>query len=448
LLALLKLFLLTLDGLLSAFILLFLNLKLLGYHPFSRREILHLTFQVFEFRVYRLAVFSRRRAERPKFAIRSIQVVPQLDFRLLQDFHLPVQGFILDSHPVKIAFCRLEVLQGLLVLALADDAPRHEYHNHQQTHGGSIHAFLQYAFHVRDFLPHVYSKPAVLSTKEKITGLTLTILKRFPDDAATCMSVWIAIILGIVEGLTEFLPVSSTGHLILAGYALDFTGEEAASFEIVIQLGAILSVVVYFRQRLWDLVLQVAVNRVSQRLALALTIAFVPAAILGLALHKWIEQHLFGPVTVAWALVLGGVVILIVEHNLGRRYTQDLHQINLRQAWWVGIAQCFSLFPGVSRSGATIIGGLLSGMDRTTATEFSFLLAIPTMLAATGYKIVKDHELLLRGDPLLLPLSLAVSFVTGLAVVAGFLTFVRSHTFKPFAYYRIVLGVIILALMQ
>jgi undecaprenyl-diphosphatase len=307
-------------------------------------------------------------------------------------------------------------------------------------------------FNVRDFLPHVYSNRPVLSTKEKPrAGFTLTSRGGFPDDAATIMSVWTAIILGIVEGLTEFLPVSSTGHLILVGYALNFTGEEAASFEIVIQLGAILSVVVYFRRRLWDLLIQLAVSRVNQRLALALTIAFLPAAIIGLALHKWIERHLFGPVTVAWALIAGGVVILLVEHYIGRTgrpQTKGLDQIDLGQAWWVGIAQCFSLFPGVSRSGATIIGGLLSGMDRTTATEFSFLLAIPTMLAATGYKIVKDHEVLLQGDPLLLPLSLAVSFVTGLAVVAGFLAFVRSHTFKPFAYYRIVLGVIILALMH
>ena len=171
------------------------------------------------------------------------------------------------------------------------------------------------------------------------------------------MSVWTVIILGIVEGLTEFLPVSSTGHLILAGYVLNFTGEEATSFEIVIQLGAILSVVVYFRLRLWSLIAELLVNPVSQRLALALAVAFVPAAILGLVLHKWIEQYLFGPVTVAWALIVGGVVILLVEHNIGRRQTQGLNQINLRQAWWVGIAQCFSLFPGVSRSGATIIGG-------------------------------------------------------------------------------------------
>ena len=262
------------------------------------------------------------------------------------------------------------------------------------------------------------------------------------------MSVWTVIILGIVEGLTEFLPVSSTGHLILAGYVLNFTGEEATSFEIVIQLGAILSVVVYFRLRLWSLMTELPVNPVSQRLALALAVAFVPAAILGLVLHKWIEQYLFGPVTVAWALIVGGVVILLVEHNIGRRQTQGLNQINLRQAWWVGIAQCFSLFPGVSRSGATIIGGLLASLDRTTATEFSFLLSIPTMLAATGYKIVKTHDVLLQADPLLLPLGLAVAFITGLAVVAGFLAFVRSHTFKSFAYYRIVLGLIILALMR
>ena len=262
------------------------------------------------------------------------------------------------------------------------------------------------------------------------------------------MSAWTVIILGIVEGLTEFLPVSSTGHLILAGYALHFTGEEAISFEIIIQLGAILSVVVYFRRRLWDLVRQLPRDPISQRLALALAVAFVPAAILGLALHKWIEKHLFGPVTVSWALIVGGVVILLVEHNIKRRQIQGLNQINLRQAWWVGIAQCLAMFPGVSRSGATIIGGLLAGMDRTTATEFSFLLAIPTMLAATGYKIVKTHDVLLQADPLLLPLGLAVAFITGWAVVAGFLAFVRSHTFKAFAYYRIALGLIILAIMR
>jgi undecaprenyl-diphosphatase len=272
----------------------------------------------------------------------------------------------------------------------------------------------------------------------------LTIRAGLSDDTATSMAAWTVIILGIVEGLTEFLPVSSTGHLILVGYALNFTGEEAISFKITIQLGAILAVMVYYRQRLWQLI----VHPVGQRLPLAIGIAFVPAAVLGLALHKWIEAYLFGPTTVAWALILGGVVILIVEHNLDKRQTAGLDHIDLRQAWWVGIAQCCSLFPGVSRSGATIIGGLLAGMDRPTATEFSFFLALPTMLAATGYKIVTAHEVLFQDDPLLLPLGLAVSFLTGLAVLPSFLTFVRSHTFRPFAYYRIALGLIILVIMR
>jgi undecaprenyl-diphosphatase len=260
------------------------------------------------------------------------------------------------------------------------------------------------------------------------------------------LSIWTVIILGIVEGLTEFLPVSSTGHLILVGHVLNFTGAEAATFEIVIQLGSILAVVVYFRRRLWQLFRGLAFDPSSQRLLVALAVAFIPAAVVGLSLHKWIEAYLFAPITVAWALVFGGVVILIVESNLRRQPITSMQEIRLRHAWWVGVAQCASLFPGISRSGATIIGGLLTGMDRTTATEFSFLLALPTMLAATGYKILKSHALLSHEDPLLLPIGLAVSFLTGLAVVAGFLTYVRSHTFRPFAYYRIALGLVILTL--
>ena len=260
------------------------------------------------------------------------------------------------------------------------------------------------------------------------------------------MPVWTIIILGVVEGLTEFLPVSSTGHLILVGHALNFTGEQAKDFEIAIQLGAILSVMVYFRKQLWQLVLGLRRDPVSQRLSMALAIAFLPAAVLGFALHRWIEAHLFGPVTVAWALVAGGLVILVVEWRLGRRLMTGLNHVSLRQAWWVGVAQCFSLFPGVSRSGATIIGGLMAGMDRTTATEFSFILSLPTLMAATSYKILKSPSLLTE-DSWALALGLLVSFVSGLAVVAGFLAFVRTHTFRPFAYYRIVLGAVILAVL-
>ena len=266
------------------------------------------------------------------------------------------------------------------------------------------------------------------------------------EDAAR-MTLWTIIILGVVEGLTEFLPISSTGHLILVGYALNFTGEQATSFEIVIQLGSILSVLVYFRRRLWQLLVGFPSDPVSRHLFAAIGVAFLPAAALGLTLHGWIEAHLFSPVTVAGALIAGGAVILLVEHNLGDRQITGVNQIRLSQAWWVGVAQCVSLFPGVSRSGATIIGGLLTGLDRTTATEFSFLLALPTMLAATGYKLLTSHSLLLQGDPLALPIGLAAAFLTGLAVVAGFLAYIKSHTFKPFAYYRIVLGVVILAVV-
>jgi undecaprenyl-diphosphatase len=259
------------------------------------------------------------------------------------------------------------------------------------------------------------------------------------------MTLWTVIILGFVEGVTEFLPVSSTGHLILVGHALGFTGEQAVTFEIAVQLGAILSVVAYFRRRLWQMAFCLRTDATSRRLVRAITLAFLPAAAMGWAFHGWIEAYLFSPITVAAALVAGGVVILIVEWAISDRPITTLEQIGMREAWWVGIAQCLSLVPGVSRSGATIIGGMLAGMDRTTATEFSFLLALPTMLAATGYKMLKSHALLFDGDLLLFPIGLVVAFVTGLAVVAGFIAFVRSHTFKGFAYYRIVLGLVILA---
>lgn len=261
------------------------------------------------------------------------------------------------------------------------------------------------------------------------------------------MTLWTAIILGVVEGLTEFLPVSSTGHLILVGHALGMTGDYAVSFEIAIQLGSILSVVVYFRARLWSLLQRFPTDPPSRRLTYGIGLAFLPAAFLGLAVHKWIEAHLFGPVTVACALIAGGVAIVIIEHTVKERRITELEQVGFQQAWWVGVAQCFSLFPGVSRSGATIMGGLLTGMDRTTAIEFSFLLALPTMIAATGYKIVKSHALLLQGDPLLFPVGLAAAFLTGLLVIAGFLTFIKQHTFKPFAYYRIALGLLVLAVL-
>ncbi len=175
------------------------------------------------------------------------------------------------------------------------------------------------------------------------------------------MTLWTAIILGAVEGLTEFLPVSSTGHLILVGHALGFTGSYAASFEIAIQLGSILSVVVYFRRRLWTLLRRFPSDPTSRQICLGLGVAFLPAAVVGLVAHSWIEAHLFGPVTVAGALVVGGGVILVVEQTVKAYQITAVEGVGLRAAWWVGVAQCFSLFPGVSRSAATIMGVSWSG---------------------------------------------------------------------------------------
>lgn len=257
---------------------------------------------------------------------------------------------------------------------------------------------------------------------------------------------WIAIILGIVEGLTEFLPVSSTGHLIIAGHLLDYTGEVANTFEIAIQLGAILAVVFYYRLKIITLVAKSATDAESRRLLLGIGLAFVPAAVLGLLTHHWIKTYLFSTTTVAWALIIGGVLIMLIERYHPPLRTGALEATSLRQAVWVGLAQCTALFPGISRSGATIMGGLLTGMNRTAATEFSFFLAIPTMFAATLYDLAKNYTLFTRHDMAVLAVGFAVSFFIALLVVHGLLSYVKRHTFVPFAYYRIALGLIVLYL--
>jgi undecaprenyl-diphosphatase len=281
----------------------------------------------------------------------------------------------------------------------------------------------------------------------------------------------LAAILGIVEGLTEFLPVSSTGHLILVGYLLGFTGELASSIEISIQFGAILAIIAYERGRIVSLFRETARERADliHRMAaarstgagmktrrtvlcesaathrhlwflLGLLIAFLPAGVAGLAFHKWIETYLFSPLTVAVALIAGGVIIMWAEQRQHGLAITRLEQIGVRQAFLVGLAQCISLFPGISRSGATIIGGLLVGMDRKVATEYSFFLALPTLLAATLYKLLKSRELLTAGDLGSLAIGLLVAFVVAWAVIAGFLAYVKRHSLNVFAYYRIVLG--------
>ncbi|BCA56206.1 Undecaprenyl-diphosphatase [Nitrospira sp. KM1] len=284
-------------------------------------------------------------------------------------------------------------------------------------------------------------------------------------------SVSLAIILGIVEGLTEFLPVSSTGHLILVGHALGFTGETAAHAEISIQLGAILAVIVYERAKLRSLISNAQAEQTAlvrsirsqsamdtwaallrQSLSahphlwflIGLGVAFVPAGLVGFVTHDWIKSHLFSPLTVAITSIIGGVIILIVEGLPNRTRVVRLEQVGLRYAVLIGLAQCASLIPGMSRSGSTIIGGLLAGLDRKVATEYSFFLALPTLIVATGYQLLKSRGLFGPDDYMALAIGLIVSFLTAWIVIAAFLTFVKRHTLRPFAYYRILMGLIVL----
>jgi len=258
-----------------------------------------------------------------------------------------------------------------------------------------------------------------------------------------------AAILGVVEGLTEFLPVSSTGHLIVVGSLLGYTGDKAKLFEIVIQAGAILAVCWEYRAKLFTVAGGLFTDRSAQRFVLNLLIAFLPAAILGLAFSKAIKAHLFAPVPVASAFIVGALVILWAERRQRRNPAtvriDSIDDIRWPDALKIGCAQAFALIPGTSRSGATIIGGMLFGLSRTAATEFSFFLAIPTLLAATAYEFVKNRALLAGGDLSMIAVGFAVAFVSAFFVVRWLLRYVAHHDFVPFAWYRIAFGIAILA---
>ena len=250
---------------------------------------------------------------------------------------------------------------------------------------------------------------------------------------------FLAVILGIVEGLTEFLPVSSTGHLILVSHLFGFTGDRAEVFDIFIQLGAVLAVIVEYRTKLVGVV-----KTGSWRFFANLFVAFVPAAIAGLLLHDWISDTLFGPRTVAAALIVGAVAIVVLEWAKRPGTIANVDDVTPGRAAMIGLAQCISLWPGFSRSAATILGGLVCGLERKAATEFSFFLAIPTLGAATVYDLYKKHDLLVPGDMTWLLLATAVSFVVAWASIRWLIRFVATHDLTPFAWYRIALGIVVL----
>jgi undecaprenyl-diphosphatase len=258
-----------------------------------------------------------------------------------------------------------------------------------------------------------------------------------------------ALILGVVEGLTEFLPVSSTGHLIIAGHLLKFNAPQAKTFDVVIQLGAILAVCWEFRQRIVKVVVGLPVSADARRFAFNVIIATIPAVVLGLLCEKAIKAVLFAPVPVALALALGGVVILWVEarQRSGNGVEARIHSIDdLRplDALKVGLAQCFALIPGMSRSGSTIIGGMLFGLDRRVATEFSFFLAIPIMFGATFYEVYKDWHALSADALGMFAIGFIAAFISAFGCVRWLLRYVASHDFTAFAWYRIGFGLLVL----
>jgi len=251
-------------------------------------------------------------------------------------------------------------------------------------------------------------------------------------------------ILGLVEGATEFIPVSSTGHLIVVSNWLGLVDERAKTFDVFIQLGAILAIVWLYRARLWRTVVAARHQAASRRFLGNLLLAFLPAAIIGVLTHEWIKVRLFNPTVVAVALVVGGVLILLIERWAPAPKVNDVNEVPARTAFGIGLAQVLALIPGTSRSGATIMGGYALGLSRIAATEFSFFLAIPVMFAATLYDLMKSWSVLAPSDIPVFAVGFIVSFVSALIVVKAFLSYVSGHTFRVFAWYRIAFGAVLL----
>lgn len=256
-----------------------------------------------------------------------------------------------------------------------------------------------------------------------------------------------AVLLGIVEGLTEFIPVSSTGHLILLTDILQFAGPPGKVFEIVIQLGAILAICWVYRQRLWHAGVHVFDEPEARHFVLLILLAFLPAAVVGVLAHGFIKSVLFSPLVVSIMLVVGGILILLVERYKPEPVFHTVEELTFRKAIAIGCCQVLAMIPGTSRSGATIMGALLLRLDRKLATEFSFFLAIPTMLGAVVYDVYKNAALLSFDDIGLLALGFLTAFIAALFVVRTVIAFISQHGFVPFAYYRIAMGSLMLLLL-
>lgn len=259
---------------------------------------------------------------------------------------------------------------------------------------------------------------------------------------------WLQVLLlGVLEGLTEFIPVSSTGHLILMQAVLGFEGPPGRVFEIAIQLGAILAVVLLYFGRLWGVLLGLPRDPAARHFAIAILLAFLPAAVVGALAHGFIKSVLFSPWVVATSLVLGGIAILLIERARPNPTIHGMEQLPLARALAIGALQCLAMIPGVSRSGATIMGALLLGVDRRTAAEFSFFLAIPTMFGAVVYDLYKNRASLTLDGGIVIAVGFVAAFLTALLVVRAVIGFVARHGFAPFAWYRIALGTLALVLL-
>ena len=253
------------------------------------------------------------------------------------------------------------------------------------------------------------------------------------------------ILLGIVEGLTEFIPVSSTGHLVLAGALLGFKDQASGTFDIVIQLGAILAVIVLYWRRFWDVALGLfSFEAGPVAFTRNVLLGFLPSAVIGALAYKAIKAMLETPEIVAWALILGGVAILIIERMKKTVTVPSVEDMGWRTALGIGVIQCLSMIPGVSRSGATIMGALVLGVERKVAAEFSFFVAVPTMIGATVYALYKDGAHLAAGDITNIAIGFGVSFVVAIIVIKAFMTIVTRYGFAPFAWYRIAAGIVAL----